>query len=357
MNLWQAFILGVVEGITEYLPVSSTGHLIIASALLGLDDPEIKPAVDTFTIVIQGGAILAVLGLYWQRVLQMLRGVFGKDFEGLKLLVNIGVAFMPAAVLGLILSEMIERLLFHPGPVVAALMIGGVYMILLESWRHGRFSTPRSGMLEREGGIESLTPQKALVIGLFQCVAMWPGTSRSMMTITGGVIVGLRPAAAAEFSFLLGLPTLGGACVYRLLKDFTGEGPATLPTLGWMPVLVGIAVATVSAMLAVKWLVGFLNKHGLTAFGVYRLIVGATLAMLVAGGVMTVGDPEVRGEDDVDAAAVSSLLISSKSMSPSLLLVGTGDDALVMDVSAPADIGRCAGVGGLPWCRREELVW
>jgi len=338
VNVWQAIILGVVEGITEYLPVSSTGHLIIASALLGLDDPEIKPAVDTFTIVIQGGAILAVLGLYWSRVVQMLRGVFGRDHAGLLLAVNIGVAFLPAAVLGVMLSEMIERWLFHPGPVIAALMLGGVYMIVLEAWRQGRFSTPRSGMREREGGIESLTPGKALFIGLMQCVAMWPGTSRSMMTITGGVMVGLRPAAAAEFSFLLGLPTLGGACVYKLLKDFSGEGPSTLMTLGLMPVLVGMAVATLAALVAVRWLVGFLNKHGLTAFGVYRLIVGMVLAGLVLGGVMTVGEAKEPSDADAVQAAV---------------MVSPATDG-VMSMNASADSGWGGGTGSRMWLRREE---
>lgn len=293
MTPLQAIILGIVEGITEYLPVSSTGHLILAAALLGLDGPERKAAVDAFNIVVQGGAILAVLGLYRARVVQMIRGVLGRDGAGARLAVNLVVAFLPAAGLGVLLDDLIESYLFFPGPVIAALVLGGVYMMGLDQWRQGRFSMPRARGAELE--IEDLTPGKALVIGLMQCVAMWPGTSRSMMTITGGMIVGLRPAAAAEFSFLLGLPTLGAACVYKLAKNLAAAGEAgpdgvvqqsMFEQLGVMPVVLGLATATVSAALAVKWLVGFLNRHGLSPFGWYRIVLGVVLLGLIAGGTL-----------------------------------------------------------------------
>lgn len=296
MDWIDAAILGVVEGITEYLPISSTGHLIITQNLLGLaDDPETKRAADAFNIVIQGGAILAVLGLYFERVWSMLKGALGKDQAGFRLLVNIGIAFLPAAVLGVLLDEMIEEQLFHAGPVVLALALGGVYMIALEWWRKGRIGGVRGRMRSSLGekGLEDLTAMDALVIGLLQCVAMWPGTSRSMMTITGGVLRGLRPAAAAEFSFLLGLPTLGGACVYKLAKDLmrAGEidenGEVTrnmFEVLGWGNVVVGMLFATVSAAIAVKWLVGFLKKHGLEGFGYYRLLLALAMAGLILGG-------------------------------------------------------------------------
>ena len=285
MNVWEAIILGLVEGITEYLPVSSTGHLILTAAFLGVDEGEAKGAVDAFNIVVQGGAILAVLGLYWPSVVRMIKGVFGRDEQGLRLFVNLMVAFFPAAVLGFLLDDLINEYLFSPAPVVAALILGGIYMILLEQWRTGRFSSPRPSMIEH--GLDELTPAKALVIGLMQCVAMWPGTSRSMMTITGGVLVGLRPVAAAEFSFLLGLPTLGGATVYKLVKNVTQDDePNLFEQLGVMPVLVGIIVAAVSAAIAVRWLVGFLNRHGLSVFGWYRIILGGVLAALIAAGVV-----------------------------------------------------------------------
>jgi undecaprenyl-diphosphatase len=283
MDLWQAIILGLVEGVTEFLPISSTGHLILASAALGLDSPATKPALDAFEVVVQGGAILAVLGLYWPRVVQMLRGLLGRDAAGLRLVINLIVAFVPAAVLGLLLGDWIEANLFHVGPVAAALGLGGVYMMIVDRMR-GR-SRRDNGVGERAGeqDVTGLNPLQALLIGVMQCVAMWPGISRSMMTITGGYLVGLRPKAAAEFSFLLGLPTLGAACAYRLGKNLweahKSGGPNMFDTLGWTPVIAGIAVATASAALAIFWLVGFLNRRGLTPFGWYRLALCAVVVL------------------------------------------------------------------------------
>jgi undecaprenyl-diphosphatase len=277
VQAWQAAVLGLVEGVTEYLPISSTGHLILASALLGLDDPEQAHALAAFEIAIQGGAILAVLGLYRARVAQMLRGALGRDPDGRRLLLNLLVAFLPAAVAGPLLDDAIERHLFRAGPVLLALVAGGAWMIWLD--RRG----PRAG-----AGIEALDTRRALAIGLFQCAAMWPGTSRSMMTIAGGVILGLRPRDAAEFSFLLGVPTLGGACAYKLaqnLLDAAGGGaPHLFAELGVGPVLIGFAVAALSAALAVRWLVGFLNRRGLAPFGWYRISLAAVLLAANAAG-------------------------------------------------------------------------
>ncbi len=312
LELWQAVILGLVEGITEYLPVSSTGHLIIASGLMGLTEPAQKSAIDAFNIVIQGGAILAVLGLYWPRVKQMILGVLGKDPEGLGLAINIFVAFLPAAVLGLLLDEHIERWLFALWPVAAALFLGGIFMIAVERLRKrhtdkpsgrsalradadmpdGHSSGSEHELIEpgREMTIERLTWKHALIIGFLQVIAMWPGTSRSMMTITGGVLVGLKPRQAAEFSFLLGLPTLGGATVYKLFKNLKDSSEAGVPNmfeqLGVLPIVIGLIVATISAALAVRWLVAFLNDHGLTPFGVYRIVLCIVLVGLVLGGVI-----------------------------------------------------------------------
>ncbi len=303
MTILDAVILGLVEGISEYLPISSTGHLVIASSLLGLDTPEHKSAVDAFNIVIQGGAILAVLLLYWPRFAQILRGVFKGENRGMRLAFNLAIAFCPAAILGPLLDDFLERHLFFPSPVIAALAIGGVYMILIEWWRTGRISTPRFHASGFE--VDDLSPRQALWIGLAQCVAMIPGTSRSMMTITAGVLTGLKPRAAAEFSFLLGVPTLGAACLYTLAKDvwvvfkrndavsaadaLASADSAHQPfweVLGIAPVAVGFIVATVSAAIAVRWLVGFLNRHGLTAFGVYRIVLALGLIGLLVGGMV-----------------------------------------------------------------------
>lgn len=293
MTIFHAIVLGLVEGITEYLPVSSTGHLILAAALLGLDDaPERRAAVDAFTIVVQGGAILAVIGLYLPRVISMVRGVLGRDGAGLRLAINLVIAFLPAAMLGPLLDDLIDEHLFRPAPVLLALALGGVWMIWLDWRARRRELLGRTSMLVPGGRtIDTLTPVQALGVGLFQCVAMWPGTSRSMMTIAGGTLLGLKPREAAEFSFLLGLPTLGAACAYKLLKNLKHAHDAGTPNLfeqlGAAPVIVGILVATISAALAVKWLVAFLNRHGLSAFGWYRIALAAVLGGLIASGMVT----------------------------------------------------------------------
>ena len=336
MEIYQAIILGIIEGITEYLPVSSTGHLIIAQAILGLNTPDLKSATDAYAVIIQGGAILAVLGLYWKSVRSMILGLLGKHADGLKLFINIIIAFLPAAILGPILDDLIDEYLFFPIPVLAALALGGIWMIALDysiaqqlkilgGLAFGVILLIFSGSMlialapgvivmilldfsqrrkikninEDEKiatfthgkTINDITPLNALAIGLFQCVAMWPGTSRSMMTIAGGTMLGLRPKDAAEFSFLLGLPTLGGACVFKIAKDLYKSHEAGTPnmfeTFSTASIVIGIVVATIAAALAVKWLVNFLNKHGLAAFGYYRLILTATFATLLLTNLIT----------------------------------------------------------------------
>jgi undecaprenyl-diphosphatase len=280
VEAWNAALLGLVEGITEYLPISSTGHMILTSSLLGLDQPANKDALDAFEIVIQGGAILAVLGLYAGRVAQMVRGLVGRDPAGLRLLLHVALAFLPAAVLGLLLRHAIKLYLFRPVPVLLALFAGGLWMIWLDRTR-----SPASGE-----PLESLTPRTALAIGLFQCAAMWPGTSRSMMAIAGGVLLGLRASAAAEFSFLLGVPTLGAACAWELLQNLReswhGGAPNLFEVLGVGACAIGLAVAAISAALAVRWLVGFLERHGLAPFGWYRIALSVVLGALLFSGVV-----------------------------------------------------------------------
>lgn len=291
LTWYEALVLGLVEGITEYLPISSTGHLILTAALLGLDEPaETKNAVDRFLIVIQGGAILAVLGLYWGRVGQMVRGLLGRDAAGRRLLVNLCIAFAPAAVTGVLLDELLNEYLFKPFPVLIALALGGVVMIGLGPWQRRVFHAHREDEADDAFtfvDIEHLTWRRALLIGCFQILALWPGTSRSMVTIVGGMVVGLRPKHAAEFSFLLGLPTLGGACVYRLMGEFTGDEASMFDALGWPMLLLGIAMATVSAALAIKWLVSYLGKHGVAVFGWYRLALCAAFVILLMMGLVS----------------------------------------------------------------------
>jgi undecaprenyl-diphosphatase len=308
LEIWQAAVLGIVEGITEYLPVSSTGHLIIASDLMGLpeDGTPLGKAIDTFNIVVQGGAILAVLGLYWPRFVQMLKGLMGQDNAGFRLLINLAIAFTPAAVIGLIFRKVIKAHLFNAPTVIAAFIVGGVFMILIDRL----VIAPRRNGTEQTGkAIEQLTPIGALNIGLMQIFAMIPGTSRSMMTISGGVLTGLRPAAAAEFSFLLGMPTLVAASaleLYKNLKEAKEAGEQNfIQVLGVVPILVGMVVAAVCAALAVKWLVSFLNKQGLAPFGVYRIIIGIVLGLLIWRGVVDIKPPS-KDEKPKTPAAVQT---------------------------------------------------
>ena len=294
MGLLEAIVLGIVEGITEYLPVSSTGHLILTSSLLGLTDRVDKRSLDAFNIVIQGGAILAVLSLYRARVWQMLQGVTGRDATGRRLAINVLVAFLPSAVLGVLLADTIQEHLFFPLPVLSALAIGGVVMLMISRWQREHFHDAPAGAHDTRSYIdlESLTPGRSLGIGLLQCLAMWPGTSRSMVTIVGGMLVGMKPRQAAEFSFILGLPTLGGACVYSLAKDAMDGGPNMFEMLGTAPLVAGLVVATISAALAVKWLVAFLTRHGLAVFGWYRLALCTALALLIWNGTVTITPDE-----------------------------------------------------------------
>jgi undecaprenyl-diphosphatase len=292
MEPWQAFILGLIEGITEYLPVSSTGHLLVAQHLMGIGTATDldKAAADTFAICIQGGAILAVVGLYYKRVLQMILGVLGKDPEGLKLAISIIIGFLPAAVIGLLLNDWIEAKLFGMWPVVFAWVFGGI-LILAASWwaRRGPIKGKGAELLE-------LSWKMALIIGMLQCVAMWPGTSRSLMTIVGGLMVGLSVAAAIEYSFLLGVLTLTAATAKKALwkvhvpeaADYDvwfGGAKLMWNHYGALPLAVGIIAATVSAALAVKWLVAYLQRRGLAVFGWYRIAAGVVVGGLILTGV------------------------------------------------------------------------
>ncbi len=265
MDWLQALVLGLVEGITEYLPVSSTGHLLIAQRLLGI--PE-GTAANSYAIAIQAGAIVAVLGTYRQRVGVMFQGLIGQSTSGLNLLLCIGAAFVPAAVLGLAFDDLIEQQLFGVKPVLLAWVLGGILILALSRWIEAR----RNGL-----PLESLTWRMALIVGLIQCIAMWPGTSRSLVTILGGLAVGLSLAAAVEFAFLLGVLTLTAATAYTAMKS----GSGMLAAYGWPVLMVGFVSAWASAALAVKWMVAWLNKHGLGIFAWWRLAAAGAAAFLL----------------------------------------------------------------------------
>lgn len=277
ISLTDAAVLGVVEGLTEFLPVSSTGHLILASRWLGLyGDPDAKIGVNAFEIVIQSGALLAVMGIYFAHLRAMMRGVAGRDAEGRNLLLLLLAGFLPAAVIGLLAGGWIKEHLFSPRAVIAALAAGGVLMIVVERFRGRRWVRLGEGWEpEEEKTLSDMTLRSALTIGFAQCLAMWPGTSRSMITIVTARILGFQPKAAAEFSFLLALPTLGGATAHDLVK----EGPRLLQVTGWDGLAVGLSVSCIVAWIAVKGFLAYLNRHGMAVFGWYRIALAAVMAV------------------------------------------------------------------------------
>ncbi len=276
MNYFDALILGVVEGLTEFLPVSSTGHLILTNTLLGIEGK----AADVYTIVIQLGAILAVLALYKDRALEMLFGLMGKNSAGLQLFLKLIVAFIPAVIFGLLFEDLIDAYLFSPIPVASALLIGGIAMIAVERLIVKPKENAGDGLKE----IADLTYLDAILIGLAQCLALWPGTSRSMSTILGAQLRGFSSAAAAELSFLLALPTLGGATVYKLISN--REELMNMPN-GLVLILFGNVIAFVVALLAVKWFVAIVKKSGMVPFGIYRIVIGAIFLALALMGYLS----------------------------------------------------------------------
>lgn len=272
MQSWQAAVLGVVEGITEYLPVSSTGHLLLAERLMKIPQTA---AADSFAIAIQLGAILAILAVYGSRVSQMARGLVGRDDEGRNLALNVLVAFIPAAIAGFMAGDLIKTYLFNLNIVAGAWALWGLAILVI--FMNPRFCDPSIGE-----PLERLTWRGALTIGLFQLLALVPGTSRSLVTIIGALVVGLSLPSAVEFSFLLGVATLGAATIWDLISHF-GELTAEF---GWQPLAIGMIVSFVSALGAVKWMVHYLSRHGMRIFGWYRLGIAALTIALVAAGVI-----------------------------------------------------------------------
>lgn len=285
LTWWQAVVLGTIEGITEFLPISSTGHLLVASRLLGLPQEPGSPgltAVNTYVIAIQFGAILAVAVVLRNRLADLARGIRGRSESGRRLLISLLIAFVPSAVLGVVFDSKIESWLFGPWPVVAAWAIGGAMILALDA--SGRLQSQDTG-----GHNKSAEPNSALsisygqaaVIGVAQCVALWPGTSRSLVTIVAALLMGISMYSAVEFSFLLGLATLSAATGYKLLTD----GTNLIDQFGVVTPLLGAVAAFVAAVAAIRWLLRYLQRHDLTIFAWYRLGAAALTILLLALGV------------------------------------------------------------------------
>lgn len=273
LTLLQSVILGFIEGITEYLPISSTGHLILGSAMFGLDLSD--PGVNAYLIVIQGAAVLAVASLYSRDVKSMALGIAGRDAEGLRLLGLLITSFIPAAIVGLLLGDLIKERLFSPTMVAVGLGVGGVVMIVIDRIvkSRGAYSAAPPDSAQ---AIRSITLRMALIIGCVQCLALWPGASRSMVTIVAGILVGLHPRAAAEYSFLLALPTLGMATLYEAVR----EGENILNATGAVSMFAGLVVAFIVAWASIKFLISYLTRHGLSIFGWYRIVLAIVVVML-----------------------------------------------------------------------------
>lgn len=258
MNLIQTIIMAIVEGLTEFLPVSSTGHMIIAQNMMGVPSTDF---VKAFTVIIQFGAILSVVLYYWKRFFT------SWAFYG-KLL----IAFIPAAVFGFIFSDMIDSMLENVWVVATMLVAGGVVMLFVDKW----FSNSEKS--------EQVSNRGALFIGLFQCIAMIPGVSRSMATIVGGMTQGLTRKAAAEFSFFLAVPTMFAATSYKLLKLLLEPNGVQILKDNMATLIIGNVVAFVVALLAIRFFISFITKYGFKAFGYYRIVVGGIILILMAMG-------------------------------------------------------------------------
>lgn len=274
MDIFQSIIIAIVEGLTEFLPVSSTGHMIIAEEALGVEHNDF---VNAFTVIIQFGAILSVVWLYWKRFFHLNEVPAGAT--GLKAFLirydfywKLLVAFLPAAVIGFLLGDFIDSLLENVTVVAVMLVIGGVLMLFVDKW----FNRPDTA---------PLTEKRALTIGFYQCIAMIPGVSRSMATIVGGMQQGLSRKDAAEFSFFLAVPTMFAATAYKLLKLVIEPESLKLLSDNLGVLLIGNIVAFIVALLAIKFFISYVTKYGFKAFGYYRIIVGAAIIIMGLCGI------------------------------------------------------------------------
>ena len=281
MSIFDTIIIAIVEGLTEFLPVSSTGHMIITQNLLGVESTEF---VKAFTFIIQFGAILSVVVLYWKRFFQLNRTPAPEGASALKKFLHkydfywkLFVAFIPAAVLGLLFSDMIDAMLESVTVVAITLILGGIFMLFCDK------------IFNKGSEQTELTEKRAFWVGMFQCISMIPGVSRSMATIVGGMAQKLTRKAAAEFSFFLAVPTMFAATLYKMLKIFLEPNGMEILSENLMTLIVGNVVAFVVAMHAIKFFISFVTKYGFKAFGWYRIIVGGViLIMLLTGHNLTI---------------------------------------------------------------------
>ena len=274
--LVKAAILGIVEGLTEFLPISSTGHLIVASSLLKFTGEK----VPTFEIAIQTGAMFAVIWEYRVKLSATVAGIF-RERAAQRFALNVAIAFLPAVVFGLALGSLIKQQLFHPVPVALAFVIGGLIILWVERRHHRAFGERDllGARISRVESVDDMSPLDALKVGFVQCAALIPGTSRSGATIIGGMLFGMSRKAATEFSFYLAIPTLIGAGAYSLWKQREVLVAADLPTFA-----VGLIFAFASALICIRWLIRYLSTHDFTVFAWYRIAFGALILWTAYAG-------------------------------------------------------------------------
>ena len=276
MLLLKAAVMGVVEGLTEFLPISSTGHLILAGALLGFDDEKAK----VFDIAIQTGAIFAVIIVYWQKISSTVVALPTQRLAR-RFVLNVFIAFVPAVVLGLLFGNAIKAHLFTPTVVASSFIIGGFIILWVEGWGRKPLHEGHPDDHARIVNVESMTPMDALKVGLVQCLAMVPGTSRSGATIIGGMLLGMSRKAATDFSFYLAIPTLIGAGVYSLYKERALLSMADVPMFA-----VGLVFSFLSAWLCVRWLLRYIATHSFVVFAWYRIAFGIVVLATAYSGVV-----------------------------------------------------------------------
>ena len=275
MDLISTIVIAIVEGLTEFLPVSSTGHMIIAQNILGVESTEF---VKAFTFIIQFGAILSVVVLYWKRFFKLNNTPIPAGSNALKKFLHVYdfywkllVAFIPAAVLGLLFSDAIDAMLERVEVVAVTLVIGGIFMLYCDK------------LFNKGSENTKLTERRAFMVGLYQCISMIPGVSRSMATIVGGMSQRLTRKAAAEFSFFLAVPTMFAATLYKMYK-LLKDGGVEMITDNMTTLIVGNVVAFIVAMLAIKFFIAYVTKYGFKAFGWYRIIVGGLILIWLLMG-------------------------------------------------------------------------
>lgn len=276
MDIFQSIVIAIVEGLTEFLPVSSTGHMIITQEILGVESTTF---VKAFTFIIQFGAILSVVCLYWKRFFRLKEVPEGKKGFGAFLARydfywKLFLGFLPAAVLGLLLSDFIDAMLENVAVVAVMLVLGGVLMLFVDKW-----------FAKNEKRSAAMTERRSIMIGLYQCISMVPGVSRSMATIVGGMQQGLSRKDAAEFSFFLAVPTMFGASVYKMWSLMSEPDSMQQLSDNWVVLVVGMVVAFIVAMAAIKLFISYVTKYGFKAFGWYRILVGGAIIVMLLSGI------------------------------------------------------------------------